>query len=62
MSYCLGCGSEVTDDTNFCPYCGINIQQQTTAENGGNSLRENITDVPVTLGVETTLSEADAQS
>lgn len=42
MAYCHECGSEVAENTAFCPYCGVNLQQSAVAaELGGDSSREN---------------------
>jgi len=37
MAYCHECGSEVAENTAFCPYCGINLQQTAIAESGDDS-------------------------
>lgn len=46
MAYCHECGSEVAENTAFCPYCGINLQQNAAADDGGNSSRENSLESP----------------
>jgi len=45
MAYCHECGSEVAENTAFCPYCGINLQQTAVAESGSDiSSRKNAAD------------------
>ncbi len=46
MVYCHECGSEVAENVAFCPYCGINLQQNASADNGGDDYsRDNTADV-----------------
>ncbi len=46
MTYCHKCGLEVVENVVFCPYCGINSQQNASAESGSDDYsRGNITDV-----------------
>ncbi len=43
MAYCQECGSEVAENVAFCPYCGINLQQNASDDNGGDDYSRNNT-------------------